>query len=248
MGESGLRLLRDVPSLLIDNILVVSDIHLGVLKVRDIKIIEETITHEIEKIIHLLEKYKPAYLIINGDLKDDLGEPPRIVRRWINFFLEELSLVNEIIIIKGNHDGKIEKTIECKNLQKIQFTSRSIISNGGYKILILHGHQKIRNINLLCSIDLIITGHIHPAIEFIPKGPLVKVWGVFELYLTPDLEKKVKWIVMPAFSSMLKGMSISNMTNEKISNLSPFPITPKIFKKQYLLLDLTVFEEEGDYL
>ncbi|MGQ9515521.1 MAG: metallophosphoesterase, partial [Thermoproteota archaeon] len=148
------------PALLVEDTIVVSDLHLGFegeLREKGIRIPSQTdrIFHELT---NLLDRTEARRLILLGDVKH--GVPKVSIEEWrhIPNFLEVLSeRVSSLEVIPGNHDGDL-----------LPLTPRNVKIHPPQGIGIgdswlIHGHAlpspKAENSNCL------IIGHIHPAIE-----------------------------------------------------------------------------------
>ncbi|MEK6905417.1 MAG: metallophosphoesterase, partial [Nanoarchaeota archaeon] len=92
--------------------LVINDLHLGyeeALHRKGIMVPRFQLEQIIDKLKIILQKTKPTKVIINGDLKHEFGKVLR--QEWkevLNFLDFVLANVEEVIIIKGNHDPIIQ--------------------------------------------------------------------------------------------------------------------------------------------
>ncbi len=174
-------------ALKIGNNLIIADLHLGY---------EESLAKEgayLPKAFHemisslktMLQKEKPKRLIINGDLKHSFI-PFRREKLELRAFFEEISpLVNEIVVVKGNHDVGIVwiKELGVEVVDELEI--------GGWKIV--HGHKLVKG-------SKFIIGHEHPAIRLRDEvGALIKV----PIFLLSD-----ELIVLPAFTPWAYGNDI----------------------------------------
>ncbi len=172
--------------------LVISDLHIGIeleYEKRGI-FIPWQVNSLIEKIKGILEREKKIKsLIINGDIKHNILRPPKIELKFLYRFLEEIKeLFDEIIIIKGNHDGKLERIIPDIPIRPWMIYRKN---------LLIHGHRRVRGNE--GSFKKIITGHLHPI--FVSKGRAIKVFilGKYKDWTT---------IILPAFSDLCGGKDI----------------------------------------
>lgn len=237
-----IQFLEGFPALLIgQEVLVIADLHLGKIIVRDKIAMDRILRHEIRKVDVLINKYGVDTLIVNGDIKETLGMPSKIVSGYINELLSRaLNKLNRIILILGNHDGKIAETVDNELLSKLEIKRIQTIYMEGKKIIISHGHIKLE-CSILEGADIILTAHIHPAFSLTESNSLkVKVWGIFDILLNCDKQKRVKWVVMPAFASYITGIPLNRASDDMLIRLSPFSEKKsKMFKRNYFLLDLT---------
>jgi hypothetical protein len=154
----------------------------------------------IEKTVLLLEKTKKKELIINGDLKENVVGIPFEARD----FIEEISTRAKIILVKGNHDGGMERVPGIEVIGAEGFA---------YKGLgIFHGHAWPNEDVINCKRMLM--GHNHPAVKTGTgwKPVWVRCAGenkkIKEKY--PTAKGKKELILMPAFNPLL-GTNIDGM-------------------------------------
>ncbi|MEM5828913.1 MAG: metallophosphoesterase [Candidatus Aenigmatarchaeota archaeon] len=224
-----LLFLKDEPIALLtdkkERYIIIADLHIGITK--------ELKTHGIyipsqaeifaKKLNEFGKKMKTKNLIILGDLKHNIPGAKKEEILEIIKFLSELNF-NKIIIIKGNHDGNIEKIL--KNVTKnIKVKKRFIKIKD---TLLTHGHISIKD-NIKAK--RIIIAHVHPYIKIIDK---LNVSYYERVWLRYENEKEI--IIMPSFNELC-GATIVN-EQELIG-----PIARKIDKK-----DLDVYLLDGTYL
>lgn len=157
----------------------------------------ESILDRLEKI---LNKVKVKRIIINGDIKQEFGSI--LNQEWsdsLKLFDFLSSKVEEIILIKGNHDVILDPIAKKRNIKVLDSWEDD-------KVTIVHGHKIPEKLN-----EIVIIGHEHPAISFEEK-PHEK----FKCFLVGKY-KKSKLIVTPSFHDLTEG---SDITNNK--HLSPF--------------------------
>jgi len=160
-----IKLLTPYPAVLVGHektkVLVISDLHLGwemALSERGIHVPTQTY-RILNKLTDIIKKYKPQKLLILGDIKHtvataEMGEWQDIPE----FFNKLKTLVKEIWLICGNHDGNLEPLLP-ENI-KILPSTGAIIGDTGF----LHGHRWPSPALLKCS--TLIMGHIHPTVAF----------------------------------------------------------------------------------
>jgi len=235
-----IKLLED-EALLFDKYIIVADIHFGDFFVYDIEILEQYAKDITSKMIKILKKEKKRKIIINGDLKESIGLPNRIIRKLLVNFLETiLNYVEELIIIKGNHDGKIEEILsDLRHYGNFEVMKELTLRN----TIIYHGHRNVKNDNLL-DVSTIITAHIHPAVNFSPLRKNIKAWllGCLNISVRDEI-KDINWIVLPAFSDYTYGLALNQLSNDELLDLVPIKGTVKLNKVTILLTDLTPVEE-----
>lgn len=198
-------------ALILGDALVVADLHIGIEhELRDRGIFVRSNTDDMKrKAVKLLRRSGAARLIILGDLKHSIplrkphGSAHAISygeRSEIKNFVEELSSYAEVILIKGNHDGSLERMFPDTEIHK----SYSIDN-----VLLVHGHADIGS---KPEPRKIIIGHNHPCIEFVDdfgKGVRESAWikarlnkRAAEFY---GMKNAPELIVMPAFNDRISG-------------------------------------------
>ena len=159
-------------------------------------------------------------LIINGDLKHSFTPLKREFFEVGTFLREVKEVVDEVILVKGNHDTGIEWIKDRFNVDIMES-----IEIGNWTIV--HGHKEIEG-------NKFIIGHEHPAIRLRDEvGAIVKV---------PVFLRGEDIIVLPAFSPwaygndltlngpispILRGKDISNLevlvtTGDELLNFGRF--------------------------
>ncbi|MEE8168092.1 MAG: metallophosphoesterase [Candidatus Hydrothermarchaeales archaeon] len=188
-------------ALIVGNYLVVADLHLGFeheLRKKGI-IIRPQWEKMRERLVHLLEISSAASLIIVGDLKHNIPAMSWREYSGIPGFVAGLSEHSEVIIVKGNHDGGIERLLPKTEIVK------SLEINGA---LLTHGHMNIPS----ADYEYIVLGHNHPCIDFRDEfGYAVResAWIRAELNERGmelfGLNTSPKVVIAPAFNDMLPG-------------------------------------------
>jgi hypothetical protein len=148
----------------------------------------QTIQSRLEE---LLDEYRPAHLILLGDLVHDRTAVSALVE-WIR----KLEAVTNVILVAGNHDRQIGK----------QLSAVSSWRTGGF--CFHHGH---------CEIDapdeVQIIGHHHPA-------QVVRDGAGLRLKLPAFVQQDRCWI-MPAFSPWAAGTIWPQSEDNRIWLCSP---------------------------
>jgi metallophosphoesterase superfamily enzyme len=101
-----MKFLYDAPAILHKGAIIIGDSHFGMEgKLRRKGVFDEQFSirlfHRLEELVQL---HKAEKVIFLGDVKEDIT----IIDRYTKDVLERLSLLCEIIIVRGNHDGGIE--------------------------------------------------------------------------------------------------------------------------------------------
>ncbi len=178
LPEKALKLGRNI---------IVADLHLGyeVAMAREGFYLPRVFHEMVGSIEGLLRREKPKRLIIDGDLKHSFI-PEWRERAELKAFFEEISpLVEEIVLVRGNHDVGIAW------LRELGVEVVDELELGGWKLV--HGHKVVEG-------ERFIIGHEHPAIRLRDEvGAVVKV---------PAFLMGEKLIVLPAFSPWAYGNDV----------------------------------------
>ena len=193
----------------IEKVLIINDLHIGyeeALHRKGVLVPRFQLEQIINKLKSILQKTKPAKIIINGDLKHEFGKVLRQEWREVLEFLDFLLRnVSEVIIIKGNHDPVIKPIADKKGIAVV---SEYMIGD----TLILHGDELVET-----NAKRIIIGHEHPAIT-IREG---SKWEKYKCFLKGNWKRKDKknkeLIAVPSFNPLLEG---TDVLKEQL--LSPF--------------------------
>lgn len=222
-----MKFLRDKPVLILEKekTCILADLHLGIeyeLYSKGISIPSQINSIQ-NRIISLINQEKIERLIILGDLKHQIPNTSWQERKEIPKFLSELSNKVEISLVKGNHDGGIEKLVNG---------NFKIHSGKGFKLkkfYFSHGHAYPSE--LVCDSEYLIMSHIHPSVEFKDKlgyRSLEKCWvrgGLNkEKFREKYGKKKIKltrFIIVPAFNSLISGNPINKRLEKNEEYISP---------------------------
>lgn len=227
------------PALLLepDKILIVSDLHIGI--EREIKDSGITIPSQIEKmrkrINDMINQTKAKHLIILGDVKHHIPNISWQEFKEIPDFLKYFSDKLKISIVKGNHDGEIER-LAPKEID-IYEPKGFRIKNFGFA----HGQAWFDKKLLEC--EYLIIAHAHPAIEFLTENfrSLEPCWLKCQINHKKIKEKykkesKLKYgIIMPAFNHLIGGMAFNSKDFEPIGPILKNDILKWKEGKVYLL-------------
>lgn len=186
---------------LVDNALVVADLHIGMEKeLRNHGIaLPPQEPQMVKRLLALLEKTQAGRVVVLGDLKhaiprrswEEYSQVPRLVKA--------LEARAGVTLVKGNHDGGIEKLLPSTKVV-------SKLAIGGS--LLVHGHRRAQSLEY----SHIVLAHNHPAVEFVDElGGKVreKVW--LELEFREEalkelgLDKSPRITVMPSFNELMEG-------------------------------------------
>ncbi len=203
-------------ALMIDRALVVADLHIGLehqLSKAGVKMPSQ-IKKMRDRILTLSESAEADKLIILGDLKHNIPRSSLQEYREIPRLIQDLLEHLDVVIVKGNHDGRIERI-----LPGVEVVKHLEIDNA----LLIHGHMWPLSVDY----DHIIMGHNHPSIEFVDhfeRKSREPAWirarfneKINDFY---DLKKTPEIVIMPAFNDLLTGSPFNNLSRQKL--LGPF--------------------------
>lgn len=225
-------------ALSIDKTLIIADLHIGYereLEDKGVNLPSQTNIME-KEINNILEDDVYNRLIINGDLKHNIPssswqeykEIPNAIDLW-------LTLVDEIHLIPGNHDGGIDKYLPSDVV--IHGSHGSVFDGIG----ILHGHASPSE-SVLKS-ETIILGHNHPTISLFDNlGVREKIQCWIKLKFEFEGHKG-DIIIIPHFNPLMGGNSINDN-----GYLGPILKNSKLKNQEIYLLDGTFLGEIEDLI
>jgi hypothetical protein len=171
-----------------------------------------------ETIERLIEKTDAKILIIVGDIKHKV--PGSTIRedKEIPKLLNSLKDKIKIVLVKGNHDDRIEEIIP----EGIKIYSSRGFKLGKYGFF--HGHAWPSKRLMDC--DYLFMGHIHPVIQFKDK---FGYRSVLHIWLKGELKKelikkkfkikktgKLMTIIIPTFNTILGGVAVNKVAREDV--------------------------------
>jgi len=193
--------------------LVVADLHIGweiALSERGIHVPTQT-PKILQKLKALISAYKPQRLLILGDVKHTVAAAE--IGEWHDvpdFFNDLKNQVDEIIIIRGNHDGNLEPLLP--EGIKILPSSGTVIGEVG----LFHGHRWPSPTLLKCR--TLAMGHVHPVIALRdPAG----------FKITRQIWVKAKCDKNKLAKILLQKHGIKVEDNPQKTMLKHYKITPK---------------------
>jgi len=228
-----------------DKILAIGDLHLGLeheIQRAGIKIPSQTekIT---ERIDSLVRESKAKHMVFLGDVKHNIPVSSFQEDRELPLFLNHFAAKIKVSLVKGNHDGEIEKLAPA---------GVKIYPSSGFKIKnfwLAHGQSWPPVQAMDC--EYLAIGHDHPAVQFTDKigsRSVEQCWLVSK----PDrekLEKKYgkpckleKIISVPVFNRLIGGMPFNRKSNNEkktFKPLSPILQTADWKHSEVFLLDGT---------
>jgi putative SbcD/Mre11-related phosphoesterase len=141
--------------------LIIADLHLGweiSLAQKGIHIPSQT-SKILQKLLELIDAISPKTLVVLGDVKHTIAKAePGEWKDVPEFFEAVKTEVNDIQIVRGNHDGNLEPLL-LQGMEMHPSTGIVLDSLG-----LFHGHTWPSR-RLLGSATLIM-GHVHPTVSF----------------------------------------------------------------------------------
>jgi hypothetical protein len=163
--KTSLKLLTPNPAALIrtqkTRTIVIADLHIGweiALSQKGIHVPTQT-PKLLKKLITLISTHKPEKLLILGDVKHTVATAE--IGEWqdiSDFFTNLKKQIQEILIIRGNHDGNLEPLLP-ENIKILPATGVTIGEVGFF-----HGHRWPSPSLLKCK--TLVMGHVHPVVAF----------------------------------------------------------------------------------
>ncbi len=203
------------PALLIEpeKILIVADLHIGL----EQTLFEAgiTIPSQFErlkdKLRKIIEQTKAKHLVILGDVKHDVAKVSVQEYKEITDFFNYFSDI-KISVVKGNHDGAIEKVIP-RGVDV--YESKGFV----YKNLAFTHGQAWPEASAL-EAEYIFIGHVHPLIEFFSNNIRIAEHCWIRCKINQKkLEKKYKRksnlkeaIIIPTFNHLTGGIALNSKT------------------------------------
>jgi len=227
--------------------LVVADSHIGYedeLASKGVFIPRFQLRKFMELLEKLLEDFPTSKLIVAGDLKHSFSGIGVVERReLIRFFSFVMPRVEELIIVRGNHDNYLP-------LMKKKFDFRFVeyLVLGEY--LIVHGHKPVPE-DVGSSWEYLILGHEHPSITLRDS---VGRLGKFPCFLVGELSNLGKvFITLPATGAYQTG---SRITLDKETYISPIlresalipNIKPVIVDEEIGIFELPPLKDLAEYI
>lgn len=225
--------------------LVVSDLHIGFessFTTKGVKLDNSYILEMSNDIISVFHRQECTDLILLGDVKDSIDRLSK--SEWLNiplFFNELLKHINanNIHIIKGNHDSKIDRLLPMQ----IKYSGKSMLIIED--TLLLHGHTQPRL--RLDRLKSIVMGHVHPVLlkeDSVIHGE--RVWVIMRVRVDSS-NKSIDIIIMPALNRYITS---SKDRSKRAVPLFRRLLSDNIIKAVILTLDGSIVGDENllDYV
>lgn len=189
--------IADVPAMKISDMLIVSDLHIGITKdIWDKGVrIPSQVKSTAARINGLKNSTKATKLVLLGDIKHHIPNISWQEEREIPEFFSLLDF-KRIIVVKGNHDGRIERLVPS------HVKVRKTYSSGDFAFT--HGHRNIKT-----SKRIIVIGHSQAHVKFRDQLGASYVEPVWVRGPLKAAYKDKKLVMVPAFNE-LAGASLVN--------------------------------------
>lgn len=220
--------------------LVIADLHIGIEQelAREGVRIPSQVARMGDRILELIERFNPERLVILGDLKHNIPGVSWQEMREVPELVERLGRYCEVVVIKGNHDGSIERMLPGIDVRKSLELDNDV--------LLLHGNAWFTGKGM--DYDYVVFAHNHPCIEFVDElgnrsrePAWIRTGFTSKIREFYALSKKPEVIIMPAFNDLISGTPF----NRHRKLLGPFfnKGTIEIDRAQAYLLDGTYLGE-----
>jgi len=215
-----MKFVRDFACIFLEKIssLVVGDLHIGIEE--EFKKLGANIAYT-EKIVEDIKKCKEKVnakrIILLGDVKNSIGIPKSKseIKNIEKFFESLRQEFEKIYVVKGNHDGLLNKIVSDEKIKF--FGSRGFrIKNYGF----FHGNAY--PLEKVVKAKILFCSHFHPKYSLYLEDRKIAEMRVFAIAKLKEIfGKNKKLIILPPFSPLIVGKEIEELTKEKsvISNL-----------------------------
>lgn len=148
-------------------------------------------------------------ILIDGDIKNEFStarySETKEIKEFFRFIEKEFE---QVILIKGNHDGFVEGALSEFSAEPEEYH----LEEG---TLFTHGHISLEELEVKEKYSTVVIGHEHPAIALEDEiGTREKV----DCFLHGK-KGKLKIVVMPAFSPISNGTAVNETPQKEL--LSP---------------------------
>ncbi len=203
-----------------ENAIIVADLHIGMefeFREHGINIPFQT-DRMAERCERLIESTGAERIIILGDLKHMIAGKEQLMeeRKHVSIFLKRLSEKVEIVLVKGNHDGSIRS-------RRMKIYGPRGIKIG--EVFLFHGHAWPGK--EIADVSIAIASHLHPHVKIVNElgySYIQPCWvrGKMKKEIMKKRygrEKKMEFIIMPAFNEIAGGVAINESMPEKVFSM-----------------------------
>jgi len=202
--RKGLELTSLHAALLDDEVLVVSDLHLGlegVLQTQGVAVPRYQKSLMVPRLEALLKRYNPARLVVNGDFKHNFSR--NLGQEWAEA-KQVLGLLRDqahVTLVKGNHDNYLETMAQGLG---IPVQVRVELDH----FVLQHGHERFD-----AGGKVAVVGHEHPSLHLRDEvGARVRL----PCFLTSD-----EVLALPAFSPLSAGTDVTSSVTGSGEHFTP---------------------------
>ncbi|MDI9619734.1 MAG: metallophosphoesterase [Candidatus Nezhaarchaeota archaeon] len=241
-----LRFVTGVPASVVftskgKRLLVVSDLHIGLeLELKELGFRLPSQTARItRKLVELLSTVRPHALVILGDVKHDVKGLRSAIRREVEAFLAAVSNASqEVIIVRGNHDG---------SLKRLEGGKVRVASSSGIMlddVSFFHGNAWPHP--SLFSASTLLMGHIHPSLPRHLGG--CRAWVMYRI--TKRVKDKVKSVfnVTSSFKRLIVQPAYNEFLGSGRFNAESFRKLSPIFRRIVNPLSGYVYSLDGTFI
>ncbi|MGC8584557.1 MAG: metallophosphoesterase [Thermoplasmata archaeon] len=218
--------------------LIISDLHIGIESEFFEKgiILPDSTDSMIKRIMKISEKRNVDRITILGDVKHSIKIPRKSIMEKIKNFFDVLNDKFSVTIVKGNHDGNIEKFIDAEI-----YPPKGYLDGYIYKT---HGHTWPED--SLNDAKYLIMGHIHPEISIMNLSGK----NYSAIWLIGKSNKKMRKYYPMFRGKIIVEPSFNVYTGMSLARDPPGPIFSKclnIEDMDVLLLDHTYIGKFGNF-
>ncbi|NPA85891.1 MAG: hypothetical protein GXO42_00570 [bacterium] len=189
---------------------VLADLHVGI--ELDTSVLGARLPVLLERYVQVLDQVDTPRLIIVGDLKHEILGAGKYVQRFCSWLAGKFE---EVIIVKGNHDGKIEEVVQgCKNVRVVKYW----LEDG---TLFAHGHQRLPAVQF----SRLVLGHIHPAIPLVLEEEIT-IQEMIKCLLRYEGEPEIE--ILPAANPLIVGTNVIEFSFD-LPPLKQLNVQPEYF-------------------
>ncbi len=231
-----MKFLYNAPALLHKGAVIVGDTHFGMeAKLRRRGIYDDQFSERLFlKLKDLIHAHRAKKVIFLGDVKEDIT----MLDRKTGDILSRLSLLCEVVVVRGNHDGGIEGSGKARVVP----SEGMVYDNLG----LVHGHSWPAPELMGCQ--FLVMGHQHPMVavsDAFGRKHTEPAWLIAEAdeksmaLRYKSFNKNIRLILMPAFNPLV-GSAINIDEKERLGPI----LNNKLFKLNRAL----VFRLDGTCL
>ncbi len=211
--EPGITIPSGIPGLIVENSLVVADLHLGIeseLASTGLYLPKIQLTEILDRIKRVFNSYQNlTRLVIAGDLKHRFDRLTWQEKREVESLILNLREQDiTIVLVRGNHDTFLRPLLERLGVHVEDCCFELTPS-----VMVTHGHMDIGE-EYLDRYQFIVMGHEHPVYQARIAGATV---GRFQVFLKIPTNRKATLLVLPAFGVYQSGNPISLDRNGYLS-------------------------------